>query len=109
MAVEELDLCDGGCADEASFDVELWADFHAAGAGDAVGERVAYFLFLREHTRAGAEIVGAIDGDPGFNGLEIFKEDGAINLQVANERKLGERLDLDGLLEVVDEGGASHA
>jgi hypothetical protein len=36
MVIEELDLGDGGCADEAGFYIELRADFHAAGAGDAV-------------------------------------------------------------------------
>ena len=44
--VEELGLGDGGGADEAGGVVELGADLHADGAGDAVGERVALFLNL---------------------------------------------------------------
>ena len=36
VVVEELDLGDGGGADEACFFVELRTDFHAAGAGDAI-------------------------------------------------------------------------
>jgi hypothetical protein len=58
---------------------------------------------LREDARAGAEIVGSVDGDPGLDGLEVFEEDGTVDLEVADERKLGERLDLDGLLEIVNE------
>jgi hypothetical protein len=46
VVVEELDLGDGGRADEAGVLVELRADFHAAGAGDAVGERVVGLLLL---------------------------------------------------------------
>ena len=65
--VEELDLGDGGGADEVGVVVELRADLHAAGAGDAVGERVALLLLLREPARAGAEIVGAVDGNPGLD------------------------------------------
>ena len=88
VIVEELDLGDGGGADEACLFVELRADFHAAGAGDAVGERVVGFLLLGEDARAGAEIVGAVDGNPGFDAHEVFEEDGAVDLEVADEREL---------------------
>ena len=74
VVVEELDLRDGGCADEACVLVELRADFHAAGAGDAVRERVIRFLLLRVDARAGAEIVGAVDGNPGLDAHEVFKQ-----------------------------------
>ena len=67
VQVEELGLGDGGGADEAGGVVELGADLHADGAGDAVGERVALFLNLRGLFGAGAEVVGAVDGDPGFD------------------------------------------
>ena len=36
VIVEELDLGDGGRAHEAGVLVELWADVHAAAAGDAI-------------------------------------------------------------------------
>ena len=88
VVVEELDLGDGGCADEVGVLVELRADFHAAAAADAVGERVVGFLLLREDARAGAEIVGAVDGNPGLDGLQVFKEDGAVDLEIADEREL---------------------
>ncbi len=108
VIVEELDLGDGGGADESRFLVKLRADFHAAGAGDAIGERVIHFLLLGEDARAGTQVVRAVDGDPGFDAHEIFKEDGAVDLEIANERELGEGLDLDGLFEIVDEGRAGH-
>ena len=71
--VEELDLGDGGCADEGRAVVELGADLHADGAGDAVREGVALLLNLRELAGRGAEVVGAVDGDPGFDSLEILE------------------------------------
>ncbi len=72
-------------------------------------ERVVGFLLLREDARAGAEVVGAVDGNPGLDGLEVFEEHGAVDLEIADQRELGERLDLDGLLEIVDQRGAGHA
>ena len=108
MGVEELDLGDGGCADEAGGVVELRADFHADGAADAVRQRVGCFLRLWEDARARAEIIGAVYGDPGFDGLEVFEEDAAVDGEVADYGELGQRLDADGLLEFVDERGASH-
>jgi len=87
VVIEELDLGDGGRADEARVVIELRADFHAAAAGDAIRKRVAGLLLLREDARAGAEVVGAVDGDPGFDGLEVFKEDRAVDLEVADQRE----------------------
>ena len=52
VVVEELDLGDGGGADKSGGFVELGADLHAAGAGDAVGERVVRLLLLGEYARA---------------------------------------------------------
>src|SRR5207248_11245206 len=69
MRVEQPHLCDGGCAYEISVLIELRADFHAAAAGDAARERVRSLLLLLRHARAGAEIVGAINRDPGFDAL----------------------------------------
>src|SRR5436190_2012245 len=88
--VEELGLGDGGGADEACGVVELGADLHADGAGDAVGEGVALLLDLRSLAGAGAEVVGAVDGDPGFDLLEIFEEDGAVDGEVADYGELAE-------------------
>src|SRR5258708_7734807 len=55
--VEELCLRDGGCADEAGGVVELRADLHADGAGDAVGERVATSSSRRSKTSSPANPV----------------------------------------------------
>jgi hypothetical protein len=54
VVVEELDLGDGGRTDEVGILVELGADFHAAAATDAVGERVVGLLLLGEDARARA-------------------------------------------------------
>src|SRR5581483_7131180 len=106
VLVEEADLRDGGGADEAGALVELRASLHAAAAGDAARERVHLFLNVGSHARAGAEVVGAVDGDPGFDGLEVLEEDAAVDREIANDGKLGERLETDGLFELVDESGA---
>jgi len=84
MVIEELDLGDGGCAYEVCVLVELRADFHAAAATDAIRQRVVDFLLLREDTGAGAEVVGAVDGNPGLYGFEVLEEDGAIDLEIAH-------------------------
>ena len=103
VLVEEFDLGDGGCADEVGGVVELGADFHAAAAGDAVGERVGDFLLLREDAWAGAEVIGAINGNPGLDGLEVLEEDGAVDGEVADDGEFGEWFDADRLLEIIDE------
>jgi len=93
-------LCNGRGADEASGVVELGADLHADGAGDAIGERVALLLNLGELLGAGAEVVGAVDGDPGFDLLEVFEEDGTVDAEVADYRELAEGREGDGLIFV---------
>jgi hypothetical protein len=111
--VEELGLSDGGRAYEAGGVVELGTDLHADRAADAIGERVALFLNLRGLAGARAEVVGSVDGDPGFDLLEVFEEDGAVDGEVADYGELGERGEGDGLVfvgagELVDERGAGH-
>jgi hypothetical protein len=51
VVIEELDLGDGGCADEAGRVIELRADFHAAAATDAVRKWITRFLLLGENAR----------------------------------------------------------
>src|SRR5438445_8601856 len=86
--IGELGLGDGGGADEAGGVVELGADLHADGAGDAVGEGVALLLNLRGLAWAGTQVVGAVDGDPGFDLLEVLEEDGAVDGEVADHGEL---------------------
>jgi hypothetical protein len=113
VAVEELGLGDGGGTDEAGDVVELRADLHADGAGDAIGEWVKLFLQLRQLPRAFAEGIGAVDGDPGLDLLEVLEEDAAVDGEVADDGELRERREGDGLViirpaEFVDQGGAGH-
>ena len=51
VVVEELNLGDGGRADEACLLVELRANFHAAGATDTVRQRIVDLLLLRVDAR----------------------------------------------------------
>src|ERR1700751_712350 len=108
MIVEELDLGDGGGADEACFFIELRANFHTAGAGDAVRQWVVRFLLLREDAWAGAEIVGAVDRNPGFDAHEVVEKDGSVYLKIADQREFGQRLYRDRLLQIFNERGAGH-
>src|SRR5579875_470321 len=96
--VEELGLRDGGCADEACGVVELRADLHADGAGDAVRQRVTLLLNLRRLTRPGAEVVAAVDGHPGLDLLQVLEEYGAVHSEITDDREFGERLQRDGLV-----------
>src|SRR5450432_1588667 len=109
MHVEEADLADDGGADEVGVFVHLGANFQAVAAGDALREGVADFLGFGRDARAGAEVVGAVDRNPALGAFQIFEHGAAIDLQVAHQRKLGERLEADGLFEIVDERGASLA
>ncbi len=89
------------------------ADLHADGAGDAVREWVALLLNLRGLAWACSEVVGAVDGYPGFYFLEVFEEDGAVDGEVADYGELAERGEGDGLVfvragELVNERGAGH-
>src|ERR1700710_1608807 len=77
--VEELDLCDGCGANEVGRVIELRADLHADGAGDAVGEGVTLLLDLRNLARSWTEVVGAVDRNPGLDGLEVLEEDRAVD------------------------------
>ena len=79
MSVEQTDLRDGGGANESGVFVELRTGFHATAAGDAVREWIRLLLGLHGDARTGAEVVGAIDGHPGFHFFEVFKKDAAID------------------------------
>ena len=103
MRVEQPHLRDGGRAHEAGLFVELRAGLHAAAAGDAAGKRISRFLLFRRHARAGAEVVGAIDRNPGLDDFQILEEHAAIDSQIADDGKFGERLELNRLLEIVDQ------
>ena len=95
--------------DEAGVLVELRAGFHAAAARDATRERIVFFLFSGRLARARAEVVGSVGRNPGLHLLQVLEEHAAIDRQVADDGELGERFQLDGLLQLVDERRARHA
>src|SRR5208283_3025955 len=95
--------------DEAGIFIELWAGLHAAGTGDAAGNRIGDLLLFRHDARARTEVVSAVDRNPGLDGFEIFKDHAAVGGQIADDRELGERFEFDRLFEIVDERGAGHA
>jgi hypothetical protein len=96
------------------FDLQvLRAGVEAAAAAHAFGERIALFLDLGRDARAGADVVVAIDRNPGLVLGQRAKEAGPIDAQVADDRKLGHRgqLDLAGAIleQAIDQGRARLA
>ena len=89
--------------------VYLRAYFQAIAAGDTARKRVALFLDFGSHARAFAEVVGAVDGDPGLHALETFEHELAIDGKIAHDGKFGHGLDAYGLFELIDQRGAGHA
>src|SRR5208282_5070461 len=71
-------------------------------------ERIGLLLHFRRLPRAGAEIVSAIHRDPRLHLLQVLEQHAAIDREVANDGKLRERLEGDGLLEFVDQRRARH-
>lgn len=104
--VEHAGLADGGGSDEFGAGVYLRAGVEAAAACHAAGEGVGGLLFVLGHLRAGADVVGAVEGDPGFDFLEGFKHGTAVDEEVADNGEFQEGLEGDGGLQLRDEGGA---
>src|SRR5207245_2673871 len=102
MGIEEPHLADGGRTHESCMVVELRADLHAGAAGDAARIWIRLLLILCGLTRAGTEVIGAVDGYPVMKAFEILEEHGAVDREVAHHGKLAERLDANGLLEFVE-------
>src|SRR5690348_9818384 len=75
MHVEEAHLADDRRADEAIVVIHLRANFQAASAGNARGKLVGLLLHFRRHARALAEIIGAIDGNPGLHALQAVEHE----------------------------------
>jgi len=106
VIVEELDLGDGSGADKVRIFIELRTDFHAAAATDAIGERVVGLLLLRKTRGPSLDRMFRRQG-PRLDGHEVVEENGAVDLQIAYEGKLAERLDLDRLFQIIHERGAA--
>src|SRR5438045_5806159 len=111
MHVEQTDLADDGRADEVSLRRagDLRANFQAAAAGNAGGKFVGFFLSAGRHARTFAEIVSAVDRDPGFYALQAFKHELPVDCEIADHWKFGERLDANGLFEFIDQRRTGHA
>src|SRR5262245_37876262 len=73
VEVHEQRLPDDRRADEAAVAVHLRADLETERARDAAVERVAELLQLGRDARAGAEVVGAVDGYPRLHALQRFE------------------------------------
>src|SRR5690348_15819204 len=109
MSVKESDLRNGCCTHEPGILIELWANFHTAAAGNAPRQRVSLLLLFHGHTRARAEVVGAVYRNPGLHALEVLKENTTIDREVANKGELREGFDGDGLIEIVHQRRTCHA
>src|SRR5262249_46237971 len=74
MIVEQSRLADHGGADEMIDRRVLGAGVEAASATDTARQGIALFLQILRNARASAHVVGAVDGDPGLDALEIVEE-----------------------------------
>src|SRR5580704_10847019 len=109
MVVEQAHLGDSRRAYESRVVIELRTCLHAAAARDATRQRIGNFLRLLRDARAGTKIIAAIDWYPGFDLFKILKKHTAIDGEIAHHRKFRERLQLDRLIKMIEQGGASHA
>src|SRR5262249_2274831 len=109
VVVEEPDLGNSRGANKICLVVELRTRFHAAATGNTARKRIGLLLLLRKHARTGAEIVSAVHWYPGFYAFEVLEENVSVHCKVAHDGELGERLKPDWLLQLVDQGGASHS
>jgi len=107
--VKETDLADDGGSNEIVVGVDLRTDFQARAARDTTRKWVTLFLDFGGDTGAFAEIIGAVDRNPGFDALEGFEHELAIDGEIADDGKFGQRLNADGLFELIDKGRTGHA
>ncbi len=88
------------------------AGFEAAAATDAAGQGVALLLRFLAFGRACAQVIGAVDGHPGLDALEVVEQPAAIDPEIAHEWELGHGFERDRLAvgaDLVDEGAAALA
>src|SRR5216684_5514556 len=109
MHVEEAHLADDGRAHELIMLIHLRANLEAVPTCNAIRKRIALFLNFWGNARAFAEIVSAVDGNPGLHALEAFKHELPVNREIAHQRKLRHRLDSNGLFKLIDKRRTRHA
>src|SRR5215469_2416218 len=103
MQVEEPYLAYNRGADELRVLVDLGTNFQAISARDATRKRIPDLLQLRRHARPFAQIMRSINRDPALRALQVAKHFRAVDLQIAHERKLRQRLKANRLLEIIDQ------
>jgi hypothetical protein len=108
MRIEQAHLRDRGCSNESRALGELRTGLHAATARDATRERVGRLLRFGRLTRAGAEVVGAVDRNPRFDLFQVLEEHAAVDGEIAHDGELREWLELDGLIEMIEQRRAGH-
>src|SRR5260370_226550 len=99
--VEEAHLADDGRAHELIMLIHLRANLEAVPTCNAIRKRIALLLNFWGNARAFAEIVSAVDGNPGLHALEAFKHELPVNREIAHQRKLRHRLDSNGLFKFI--------
>src|SRR3984957_20885025 len=102
MHIEEAHLTENRRAHGFTVLVHLRANFQTISAGDAARKRISLLLRLGSHARTFAEIVAAVDGNPGFDALQAFEHELAIDGEITNHGKFRHRLDTDGGAEMED-------
>src|SRR5579872_1844175 len=79
MQVEEPHLADGGGADEIAQRSDLRARLEAASARHAARQRIGVLLVLLRLPRPRAELVRAVEVDPGLDALEVVEHARAVD------------------------------
>ena len=87
VEIEEPYLIDDCRPNESCRFCELRADLHAQATGHAARQGVGLLLYRRVDARAGTEVIGPIEGNPGLHLLQVLKEHAAIYSQVAYDRE----------------------
>jgi len=87
----------------------LRANLQAISAADAARERIGFFLRFGSYARTFAEIVAAVDGNPGLDALQALEHELTIDGEIPHDGKFRHRFDADRLFKLVDQGRARHA
>src|SRR5260370_9648518 len=107
--IKKAHLADNGRADELIILVHLRANLEAVSAGNAIRKRIAFFLNFGRYARSFAEIVSAVDGNPGLYALEAVKHTLPIDREIAHPPTLGHGVDANRLLELIHQRRTRHA
>lgn len=104
VGVEQANLGNGGRTYEVTVVIDLGAGFEAAAAGHAFAELIHFFADFFGHARTFAKVVGAVNGDPSFDAFEVVKHGLSVHDEIADDGKLFERFENDGVGKFIHEG-----